>query len=181
MKKEQLLEVRRAGDIKRYHLHRTIGEQTVASHSWGVAMLVYALCEAPSANLIKAVLCHDIAERAVGDIPSPVKKLLTKEAKDSLDEMEQIYLDTVGISWGYLTEYEKEVLNVADILEGMLYCLDQVQLGNLNMVSIYKTSVSYLFELTEGNTKLRRSALDVLDGASKEISSNTNPFIRTTT
>jgi 5'-deoxynucleotidase YfbR-like HD superfamily hydrolase len=178
MKKEQLLEVRKAGDIKRYHLHRTIGEQTVASHSWGVAMLVYALYESPSTNLIKAALCHDIAERAVGDIPSPVKKKLSKESLASLDEMEQIYLDTLGIRQGYLTEYEKVVLEVADMLECVLYCADQLELGNLNMVSIYKTGISYLFELTQTHTQLRDSVLHVLDAVSKQTSLKTSNYLQ---
>jgi 5'-deoxynucleotidase YfbR-like HD superfamily hydrolase len=87
-------------------------------------MLVYALCEAPSANLIKAALCHDIAERAVGDIPSPVKKLLSKESLASLDEMEQIYLDTLGISSGISHRIRKSSIRTLQTYAGMrmLYC-----------------------------------------------------------
>lgn len=50
-------------------------KQSVAAHSWGVAMLL--LEEAPKGvvtlDLIRAALTHDLHESVLGDVPSPAK------------------------------------------------------------------------------------------------------------
>ena len=37
---EEALNVLSGGEVKRYHTLPTIGEQTVANHSWGVALIL---------------------------------------------------------------------------------------------------------------------------------------------
>ena len=39
-KVEEALNVLSGGEVKRYHTLPTIGEQTVANHSWGVALIL---------------------------------------------------------------------------------------------------------------------------------------------
>ena len=63
----------RGGAIKRYHTLETIGEQSVASHSWGVAMILQYLEPNVSKEAILRALTHDVAELFTGDIPAPVK------------------------------------------------------------------------------------------------------------
>ena len=63
----------RGGAIKRYHTLEIIGEQSVASHSWGVAMILQYLDPNVSKEAILRALTHDVAELFTGDVPAPVK------------------------------------------------------------------------------------------------------------
>ena len=62
VKPHHLETFRAAGAVKRYHIVRTLRQQSVAEHSWNVALLVYMIYPQASPKLIKAALTHDVAE-----------------------------------------------------------------------------------------------------------------------
>ena len=83
-----------AGQVTRYH---TIGgAQSVAEHSWGVAMLIMRYHPDPPLHLIQAALEHDLAEKWIGDVPYPTK-LDYPRLGDSYKEAEQDIERVVGI------------------------------------------------------------------------------------
>lgn len=71
--------VLRLQDVKRWHIVRTAGEpQTVASHSYNVAMIGRRYLELTGqkyliGTFLEAALRHDEDESLFGDIPSPAK------------------------------------------------------------------------------------------------------------
>ena len=69
----ELLNVLDGGEVKRYHTLSTIGEQTVGSHSWGVAVILNWLEPQISKHAILKALTHDVAEKQTGDMPAPTK------------------------------------------------------------------------------------------------------------
>jgi 5'-deoxynucleotidase YfbR-like HD superfamily hydrolase len=139
-------ELRNAAMITRCHTERVICPQTVAEHSYHVAMLCWKLCDhEPSAELLKAAMFHDLAEKFTGDIPAPVKwrspvisaELLKQEAV--FEKEHKLYCS--------LTPKEELVLKWADSLELMWYCVDEVTLGNRFVEEMYWNIDSFLTDL----------------------------------
>lgn len=132
-------------EVQRYHTLRTLQSETVGHHSHGVALFCDILSKGnPSSNLLKAALFHDLAEHQLGDIPSPAKKKYG--IGEQVNELEEQLLSGVGLSVR-LDPEEKRVLKLADIFQGMMFCVREVQLGNTRMREIYNRYRSYADEL----------------------------------
>ena len=86
----------RGGAIKRYHTLEIIGEQSVASHSWGVAMILQYLDPNVSKEAILRALTHDVAELFTGDVPAPVK-WDNPDLVEVLKRIEDKYESDIGI------------------------------------------------------------------------------------
>lgn len=136
------------GGTLRYHTRRTIQEDSIASHSWGVAWLCGLLTRGrPSAALIMAALAHDMAEQDLGDTPSPAKRALGVNAQVNDIEMAMLNSQGVGHYFDELTDTEKRILKYADILEGMLFCVRERQLGNSGLSGVYWRFHSYITQM----------------------------------
>lgn len=140
--KKKLKFIMDGGEVTRYHTVRTIQEETVGHHSFGVAMYCYLLCQ-PSANLLIAALTHDLAEHMTGDSPAPAKKELG--IGDMVNALEDRLLKEVGLNIE-LTEKEKRTLKFADIFQGMAFCVRELQMGNKNMDTIFWRYATYAKE-----------------------------------
>ena len=67
----RLKAVREAGYVERFHVHGRTSGYTLSQHQWGVTMICLLLWPKELSVLVTA-LCHDVPERFVGDIPSPI-------------------------------------------------------------------------------------------------------------
>lgn len=131
----QLLELHAAGGVKRYHTVPTIGQETIAAHSWGVALLILKLYPGiPSRELLAAAIYHDIPESVVGDTPANAKwqfpdlAVATSRAEDTIAlYMEVEYEES-------LDKQERDWLRWCDLLDIAFYCHEQYQLGNRTVV-----------------------------------------------
>ena len=133
----------RGAKTKRYHTADTLTSQTVGEHSFGVAWLVVLLCPDARKELILAALAHDLAEHQVGDVSSPTKKK-HPEIKEFLDATERSLLASVGLDFETkLFVYEKRVLKAADILDGMMFCLREFNMGSRAVIDVYLNFKSY--------------------------------------
>lgn len=119
------------GQTTRYHTELLTRSQDVAQHSFNVAWLCTELSDwAPSAGLLMAALAHDAGERWTGDIPAPTKRGMPG-MRAHMDELELQKLREQGITFKYeLTPAEQAILSLADALEGALFCLRELRLGN---------------------------------------------------
>ena len=131
-------EIRKAGAVKRYHTSETIRTQTVAEHSWHVAQIVLYIYPQARADLIKAALDHDIGELYTGDIPAPFKWDHPKLAAE-LKTVEANYLHNMG-SGVVLSEVEQQVLDFADMLDCLLWCGEELRMGNTHVQEIYSNA-----------------------------------------
>jgi 5'-deoxynucleotidase len=118
--------------IKRYHTKRVSREQTVADHSARICAILCHLVEQPSGNLLRAAIYHDVSEFVTGDLPSPVK-WKNPELRKELNRISTEYEMAMGIRVP-LTEDEARLLRWADSAEGCQYCIDELELGNLNLL-----------------------------------------------
>jgi len=129
-------------NVKRYHTVTTLVPETVGHHSHGVALLVFMLSkEQPSSNLVFAALVHDLAEHQTGDMPSPSKRQMGISSQFTMWE-ENILEDSGWMHEG-LTPEEARLLKVADIGQGALYCVEEIQRGNSKMSIVLDRYLSY--------------------------------------
>ena len=141
---DNLFEVVRGGTIKRYHTLETIGEQSVGTHSWGVAIILQYLEPDISKTAIMKALTHDVAELYTGDIPAPVKwdnpELITmlKIIEANYEEKLDIQYDSV------LGKQEALLFKQADMFELLFFCMRQRKMGNTNMNMVFSNGVEYL-------------------------------------
>jgi len=135
--------LRRSARVRRYHTEAMVRDQSVGEHSYGVAWLCWLLSDRdPSAGLLMHALAHDAAEHTTGDIPSPVKRG-SDMVRQHFDDAEQAALTGVGIHLPPLTVEEADVLALADTLEGLLYTLEEIEMGNRNLIPIMLKFAAY--------------------------------------
>lgn len=93
----------RAGHVKRWHIVQIKREQTLAEHSFSVAVIAGSLAAAMrwkgllhkelQLRLLQNALAHDLIEVRTGDMPTPFKRMLEKvggvgiveKAEDEID------------------------------------------------------------------------------------------------
>jgi hypothetical protein len=123
----EVIFLRDAAAVKRFHTKRTIREDTLARHSFGVMQIIQCVFPECRKELLLAAMHHDLPEYITGDIPAPAKRNSPQLAV-ILEEMEKgttpLYQD-----FG-LTPAEEFVLGWADRMELALWCIEEVTMGN---------------------------------------------------
>lgn len=133
---------------KRYHTKSTIRENTVGHHSFGVAMLCWLLLDECPGELIMAGLCHDLAEQVTGDVSSPTKRKYPQLA-EMVQQMEYELLGEHDMDFEiHLSPEHARILKMADRMDGMLFCINEYELGNHSILDVYNRYVNYIEELT---------------------------------
>lgn len=137
--------VRRSGQVHRYHSEVVIKAQNVGEHSYGVAWICYMLTnQRPMSALLIHALAHDAAEHITGDIPSPTKRSLG--IRTQVAAFESAIMKDVGLELPPLDDHNQHILDLADGLEGVLYCKRELDLGNSLILPVYHNFVSYVRE-----------------------------------
>ncbi len=141
---QNLLNIYRAGSVRRYHTALHLHPQDVASHSWGVLAILMHIESQPSANLMRAAVYHDVGEVITGDIPAPFKWDNPKLAK-ALAEAEAKAEEKLGVSYT-LTEEERVLLKIADLGELVMRNVQEFMLGNRYAANIIRRGLGALDE-----------------------------------
>ena len=143
---DKMLVLRAASHVKRWHTVTTLRQQDLASHSHGVAMLVWQVNPYASYNSIMAALTHDLPELATGDIPAHVK-WADGDISQVLNQIEQRWLNAHGIKHhNNLSDTDRDVLKFCDSFELMLWCLEELRLGNQTIIPIIKRIIIFISE-----------------------------------
>ncbi len=125
--------VRESGNVERCHTTPHHGSYSVAEHSWGVATLLGILHPRPSRQLLLAGLWHDVPERWTGDIPAPMKWLAGDVFKEELTRITNTIELDLGIDQAHhLSAEDYKWLKACDMLDYLLWSIDQIALGNQN-------------------------------------------------
>lgn len=155
--------------IPRWSLMRQNVEEDLAQHTSEVALMAHTLCLLANNKFGKTVDCekvavaalyHDVSEILTGDMPTPVKynnpqimaaykavekhavnKLLETSHPDIRDSLRQY------LTQDSLTEYEKKLLKAADKICALTKCIEELQSGNKEFESAYKTTYQSLVEM----------------------------------
>ncbi len=155
--------------IPRWSLMRQNVEEDLAQHTSEVALIAHTLCllannkfgkSVNSEKVTVAALYHDVSEILTGDMPTPVKynnpqimtaykaveahavnKLLETSDPDIKDDLRP-YMTQES-----LTEYEKKLLKGADKICALTKCIEELQSGNKEFESAYKTTYQSLIDM----------------------------------
>lgn len=150
---------REAGAIRRFHAVRTIKEESVGEHSFNMMNLIMVLTEGKaSRGLILAALTHDMGEYAVGDIPSQIKKALPPELRIKVDEQEYAAVRAIHPHLPGLDETDLHLLKLADNLDGLLKCTDELKMGNHHVIPCGERYCGYIQDLIEHDPLYRLEA-----------------------
>lgn len=116
-------------DVTRWHTMPNSRPQNLASHLWGVAMMISRLYDGPInmfPALMRAALEHDLAESQIGDMPRPART-------DQHRDMEVNLATVMGIMHEDMLPPEiRKWLEWADLIEAGLHCQREVMAGNQN-------------------------------------------------
>lgn len=139
---ERIIAMRNGGQVRRYHVARTVKIQTVADHSHGVACIICAAFDTPSLDLVRAALFHDLAEAVTGDVPATAK-WLNPGLERELGYVEDTFNERYRLT-PLLSEEEVRILKAADMLELMLWNMEDYQMGNEYANEIVERAFTYL-------------------------------------
>ena len=161
--------------IPRWSLMRQNVEEDLAQHTSDVALITHTLCLLANRKFDRNVNCekvavaalyHDVSEILTGDMPTPVKynnpdimsaykaieahavnKLLETSDPDIKEDLRP-YMTQES-----LTEYEKKLLKAADKICALTKCMEELQSGNKEFESAYKTTYHSLEEMDMDEVK----------------------------
>lgn len=150
-KLQRLLRARDSACVTRFHTARVVHDETVAEHSFNVVNLILIMTDGKATKeLLLAALVHDMGEPQVGDIPSPVKRALPPEVGEAMERLEwQAIKEIHPYLQSGLTKGDERTLSLADKLDGLMKCRDELRLGNKGIREIGDRYIQYIQELTD--------------------------------
>lgn len=136
-------EHRTLAHVPRWSILRINRRQSVAEHSFYVALYSAEIAKfigwtGPYDQLMLHALTHDLDEIVTGDINSPTKKAMSKEARLDFEYWVGKKMcersDPSG-AWALSDpgEQVRAIVKLADIVEGLLYLGDERSQGNTNV------------------------------------------------
>jgi 5'-deoxynucleotidase YfbR-like HD superfamily hydrolase len=127
---------RNLADIGRWSIVRTIRYQSVATHSYYVALMMPRLLrqygiDDPALLLLATeyALSHDMSEVLTGDVPTPAKKRILSGTFDVLEKEFNLSLPEVPKSVELATK-------CLDLFEAALFLAEEIGMGNGRVVDV---------------------------------------------
>lgn len=122
--------IRMMGDVPRWVIVRTIQQQSVAEHSYFVALYTMELIDffdfPHPLEALSYALLHDLPEVLTGDVPSIARRKMTKQdRRDEVHDMRDHF--DVDIS---AAENTRHLVKVADMMEAIQFLSIERELGN---------------------------------------------------
>ena len=145
-------ELRQLSFVPRWVITRDIRTQSVAEHSFYVAVYAEQIAgwlghTGPIGQLLKYALWHDVDECVTGDIPGPAKRNMVPLSREKnhtwlFGEMCKRF---PGGEWKYTpTRQEKDIVKLADLLDALFFKATEIQLGNRNAEYNYKEVMGWI-------------------------------------
>lgn len=171
---ERLRVARQGGYTLRFHTSRRLAPETVGQHVYGGLAILHTLTGgAVSKELLWAWVFHDAPEQEYGDVPAPSKRDLGKDFGKAWNAREAAYNAEWGMDYP-LTSKEHALLKLADCMDGVYSCLEEMRLGNASMVVPFRNYIVYTGTLlNEGKDiiyapSVWRAGNEMLEGAIEE-------------
>lgn len=176
---EELRDIYMLKNIIRYNTRRHLKNESVAEHSFYVALISLQLCKEYNLNerithdaVIKALL-HDMPEIELNDITHDAKEKLNLRAY--LKQYEDAYYDKHFPKYAALMKYEKgiasTIVDVADAMSVLQFADNELILGNVDpdMLEIKNSAKERIdTKLKKLQHQLKRKAYDESRTKSKE-------------
>lgn len=113
----------RASHVKRWHIVECTKTQTVAEHSFNVAIIAEEICRKIGisgdirSEVMDYAIHHDVPEVILGDLPTSVKSVF---GEDALEEVEKISEELDPLAWSTNPEV-KRIVKLADLLDSVIF------------------------------------------------------------
>jgi 5'-deoxynucleotidase YfbR-like HD superfamily hydrolase len=134
---------REAADVVRYHTKRVHRSQSIGAHSFGIMLLLNQVAPDARKAVFVAAMHHDLPELITGDIPAPIKKM--HDALGPLMDDIESGLAPLFRDCG-LTPMEERLLKWADRMELVLWCLEEVRMGNTYLRETVAKGLMWILE-----------------------------------
>ena len=145
--------------IKRYSTVHTIRSESVASHSFFVAAILFELHERYHFDLGEAIqmaICHDMPEIELNDVPRIIKQRYPKIA-EAFKECEEDVIKELSpgvqsciLSYQEMDTVEAKMVKFADVMQCKQYTHSEMTLGNHGyMEDVYHASLRRINEMHE--------------------------------
>lgn len=145
--------------VRRFHAKDIIRDQTVGEHTCGMLLIALYLSDGVMSNAMwTACLRHDLPERETGDIPAPVIRS-NAALRVALHNLEKDFFNRYFLPIT-LTAEEQKILSIADSLDCLVYCANEVVMGNHSLRSTVEAIGDALTE------KLKNATPDLFSRAS---------------
>lgn len=134
----RILTFRKGGHVQRFHQYPIHGDASVARHTFQMLNLLFLLHPNPWIGLVKAITYHDCPfEFLLGDIPgnTKAKNALVRAGIETEERKLAIHLKVPGFD-EELSDDEKRWLKALDCLDGLLFCDEQLLMGNKNLANV---------------------------------------------
>jgi len=138
------VELRNLAIVPRWTVMRTVGRETVASHSMFVALYAEEIADVIGWKgdrhlLMKAALLHDADESLTGDIPGPVKQFLM--VRETMFRLESAIQQWLPSTYKFRTELQSHpqypdialIVRAADKIDALLFLLTEIRQGNTHL------------------------------------------------
>lgn len=145
--------------VERWNVTVTIRKQSIAEHSFNVAIISQRIATQwfgvmdPNVllDIYKRALGHDAPESITGDPPSYMKRYIDEESVIADFELDQTF--DIGSKW----EIVPIIVKIADYIDALIFLQMEMSLGNRTVVSLFhKTETrfaKYLNEIAKTNSK----------------------------
>jgi len=153
-------------NVKRYHISPLTHHESVAEHSFYVALIARSLCDIAEESgekinvleVLEKALVHDMEEMYSGDILTPVKHANPEMARmieqigeksfelvlKELPKKQAEHFRFIWLDYHKRLKIEDKIVKIADTLSLIAYCLEQINLGNKFMIQILNNGIDGL-------------------------------------
>ncbi len=155
--------VRNLRNVRRFNFHHCNCYQSVAEHSFFVAVLAVDLARdldlVSAGDFVRAALLHDISEAAIGDIGLLVRRAMPKAVLDSLEDTAR---EEVGYSPDMDDQLVLDLIEFLDCYELKLYLEEEFRSGNRSLLQIEKETFGRLLAIDIGDDRVKQEWINRL-------------------
>lgn len=152
--------LRMAGEVRRYHTHPVLRQQSVAEHTWQMMAIWVQIWGHMPPQVSTAILLHDTPEVQTGDIPFGIKRDHSA-LRLALEEIElEVHNSLTGTLWGdaidHLTDSQRSRIKACDLLEMLEFGAHEVHMGNRHgqaIVDAISEALVMRFEMSESSDR----------------------------
>lgn len=135
-------DLRNMATVMRWGIVPTTRQQNLAEHSYFVTMYANDIClmagvtDEIRLSVLKSALGHDLDEIFTCDVPGPHKRHVMIANSNWLHKAMEKVFEYKAQRWGSKIDHlalVKTIVKVADILESVLYLIEEMRMGNTNV------------------------------------------------
>jgi 5'-deoxynucleotidase YfbR-like HD superfamily hydrolase len=157
MNLDWIRKAREGAEVDRMHTIPTLRQYPVGQHTFNAIVIALELAQQQPVLrpdlVVKYLIAHDLSEGYTGDIPANVK-MENDGVRDLLHVIERRWTERnvpeyLKKAERNIHQTERTLAKAADLLELVLFCVEEREMGNLRTTRVYNNALKYLAPLKE--------------------------------